>query len=261
MKRRLMIAGVSGFFICLIFVIMLLFENNSNEVKRTITFLSKDQLKVSADTYIKYRPDSTPMIVMFHQAGWSRGEYEETGPLFNQLGYNCMAVDLRSGNEIKSQINLTAKRARDLGKPTGYADTLQDIEAALKFARVKFKPTRIIALGSSYSASLVLKIAGDQPGLIDGVMAFSPREHFAKEGKTDTWIKDSAEKITVPVFIASARQEKIQWEGIFKAINTQTKFSFVPVTDGNHGSRALWSRFEESENYWRVVKTFLKSFF
>ena len=36
-------------------------------------------------------------IVMFHQAGWSRGEYREIAPKLVAKGYRVLAVDQRAG--------------------------------------------------------------------------------------------------------------------------------------------------------------------
>jgi dienelactone hydrolase len=218
-------------------------------------------LQAGTDSYFAHDIAKVPLIVMFHQANWSRGEYRETGPRFNERGYNCLAVDLRSGNKVLGIVNQTARRAREAGKKTRYIDAMQDIKAALAYARSKLNPPLLLVLGSSYSAGLVLKIAGDYPGLVDGILAFSPAEYFTRDGMPYDWVINSAKNITVPVFITSARKEKSRWSDIYEAINTSSKFSYIPVTKGKHGSRSLWSRFEDSEGYWRVIDTFLKSFF
>lgn len=228
---------------------------------KTIRFPSEDGLTITADTYLPHDAESTPLILMFHQANWSRGEYLETAPRFNALGYNCLVVDLRSGNKVLGVANETYRLALETGKETRFVDAMQDVKAALSFARQKYKASRVIAMGSSYSAGLVLKVAGDYPHLVDGVIAFSPGEYFVKEGKPHDWIEKSVAQIAIPVFIASARKEKHRWLEIYKSINTETKMSYIPVSTGQHGSRALWERFPDSEGYWRVVKTFLKSFF
>ncbi|MFT4637364.1 MAG: hypothetical protein ACI8T1_000673 [Verrucomicrobiales bacterium] len=35
------------------------------------------------------------------------------------------------------------------------------------------------------------------------------------------------------------------------------KVSFIPTTAGNHGSRALWPQFNDSEAYWEAIEAFL----
>ncbi len=228
---------------------------------KTITFPSKDGLKITADIYIKHDAKDTPFIVLFHQAGWSRGEYLEIAPKLNQLGFNCMAVDLRSGKEVNGVINKTVLLAKAKKLGTTYIDAFPDIEASLEYARKNYGNGKIIAWGSSYSASLALKIAGDNPGLVDGILAFSPGEYFTGMKKPNDWIRASAMNINVPVFITSAKSERESWISIFKAIPSKNKVSYVPHSLGNHGSRALWERYRDSKDYWEAVDKFLKKYF
>jgi len=226
-----------------------------------VTFPSEDGLLITADISAPYKNGEAPMIVLFHQAGASRGEYAEIAPWLNRLGYNCMAVDQRSGKYVRGIENETALRAAKENRPTGYIDALPDIRAALTYARRHYGKDGVIAWGSSYSAALVLKIAGDSPGLVDGALAFSPGEYFERAGKTATWVQASAENIKVPVFITSARSEADQWADILAAIKSGSKVAFVPVTDGRHGSRALWGKYPDSSAYRDAVKAFLEQYF
>ena len=228
------------------------------EGKVTKAFPSRDGLQITVDIYIKNEDKKTPFIVLFHQANWSRGEYLEIAPRLNQLGFNCMAVDIRSGKEVNGVVNKTAMGAKAKGKGTTYIEALPDIEVALKYARKFYSEGKLIAWGSSYSAALVLKIAGDEAGIVDGVVAFSPGEYFSRLGKSATWIQASAKKIKSPVFITSAKGEKKAWSSIFEAIPAKTKTSYLPKTDGNHGSRALWKQFSDSKGYWKALEDFLK---
>lgn len=227
----------------------------------TITFPSTDELEITADTYIVHDDKSSPIIVLFHQAGWSRGEYLEIAPKLNKLGFNCIAIDQRSGDSVNGIKNETAHRASQAGKQTRYIDALLDIEASLHFAKSHYSEGKIIAWGSSYSAALVLQIAGSQPDLLDGVISFSPGEYFVKQGKPKSWIENSAIHISAPVFISSAKNEQNSWSAIYTAIKSEQKFSFVPVTKGNHGSRALWDQFDDSDQYWGALNNFLTNNF
>jgi hypothetical protein len=71
---------------------------------------------------------------------------------------------------------------------------------------------------------------------------------------------DAARKIRVPVFIASARGERPGWAAIYEAIPSAGKTFYLPETAGNHGSRALWKRFDDSTGYWKAVTSFLEGF-
>ncbi len=229
--------------------------------QETITFPSQDSLEVTADLYLAHRDLQTPLIVLFHQAGWSRGEYREIAPKLNALGFNCLAVDQRSGEAVGEVPNETARRAARTGKGVTYLDARQDMLAALRYARRHVAKGKLIAWGSSYSAALVLQIAGSEPGLVDGVLAFAPGEYFERFGKPANWIQESARNIRVPVFITSARDERDRWAAIFQAIPGENKGSYIPETSGNHGSRALWEKFGDSAGYWQAVTAFLKKYF
>ena len=227
----------------------------------TVTFLSEDGLLITADVHAPHQNSKVPMIVLFHQAGSSRGEYTEIAPWLNALGYNCMAVDQRSGEYSRGVENETARRAGKENRPTAYADALPDMKAALAYARGQYGRNGVIAWGSSYSAALVLKIAGDSTGLVDGVLAFSPGEYFKRAGKSASWIQASAQHIKIPVFIASSRKEAGTWAAIFAAIESADKVSFIPETEGRHGSRALWEKYPDSDAYRQAVQTFLQRYF
>lgn len=218
----------------------------------TIEYPSKDGLQITADLY--EAPSTDTFILLFHQAGWSRGEYKETAPKLNAMGYSCLAIDQRSGGEINGVKNKTNERAIKAGKKTEFIDAFQDIEATVTFVKKTYQPKKIIIWGSSYSSSLVLKYAGDYPDSVDAVLSFSPGEYFGK----DDFIKKSAAQITVPSFITSAKNEEKNWSAINKAITTKTKVSYLPTTAGNHGSRALWSKFDDHDGYWTAVTSFLK---
>jgi len=244
-------------FIILSVYLLTLSSKSSHAQGKLITFSSKDGLTITADTYISNPDKKTPFIVLFHQAGWSRGEYIEIAPKLNKLGFNCMAVDQRSGNAVNGVQNETTALAQKKGKPINYTDAEQDIIASLEYARKNFAEGKLIAWGSSYSAALVLKVAGDYPALVDGVVSFAPGEYFKRLGKSPTWVQDSAKNITVPVFITSAQSEYNNWSGIYRVINTDTKTYYLPDTKGNHGSRALWAKFFDNPGYWKAITEFL----
>jgi dienelactone hydrolase len=229
-----------------------------NQEKKQITFPSNDGITLTADLYIAH-DKSAPFIVLFHQARWSRGEYLEIAPKLNLLGYNCMAVDLRSGGEVNGVKNLSTIEAEKAMKSTQYIDAYQDIDAAMKYAKKYFAEDKLIIWGSSYSSALTLRFAGDNPDVIDGVLSFSPGEYFKSQGKSATYIIEGAVNITKPVFITSAKGEKNSWWNIYQAIPGDKKQYFLPESAGNHGSRALWNKFGDSMKYWDAVEEFLKT--
>jgi Dienelactone hydrolase and related enzymes len=179
--------------------------------QRTITFPSLDNLPVTADLYENKRSD--PYILLFHQAGYSRGEYKETAEKFVKLGYNCIAVDLRSGNEVNFIKNKTAETAIEKNLPTDYLDAKQDVQAAIEYA-IKISNKTIIILGSSYSASLCLLLA-KKYNQIKAVIAFSPGEYF----NDANLIRDSIVGLKIPIFAASSENEFSYMQELFSKVN------------------------------------------
>ena len=226
-----------------------------------VEFESDDGLPITADVYLASQDKHTPFIVLFHQAGWSRGEYLEIAPRLNKLGFNCMAVDARSGGAVNDVPNQTHARAEEVGLGTNYVDAVPDLVAGLEYAREHYAEGKLIAWGSSYSSALVLQVAGTHPDLVDGVLSFSPGEYFAKLGRPKDWIQSSVKEFTGPVFITSAKAERASWQPIFDALPEGKKSYWLPETDGNHGSRALWERFDDSAEYWAAVEGFLSKWF
>ncbi len=236
-----------------IFVVIAVLLSFITYGQKTIDFPSKDGLQITADVY--ETKESDQYIILFHQAGWSRGEYKEIAPKLNELGYNCIAIDQRSGGAVNDTKNKTNALAKKSGKPTEFIDAFQDIEAAVSYVKTTYSPKKVIIWGSSYSSALVLKYAGDYPEEVQAVLSFSPGEYFGKK----EFITKSAANIKIPVFITSSQSEKSSWSGIYDAIPTSTKKSFLPTTKGNHGSRALWAKFSDNNAYWDAVQEFLKT--
>jgi dienelactone hydrolase len=216
---------------------------------QTVTFPSLDSLTVTATIY--HAGQNLPVMVLCHQANYSRGEYKETAPLFNKLGYNCIAIDQRSGKAINDVENQTAKAANAKNLPTEYIDAEQDIIAAVNYAHNLYG-RNVTLMGSSYSASLVLKIAAENPK-VDAVIAFSPGEYFGN----DLNVLATVKSLDKPVFITSSKNEVEDCKLLFDAIPSSNKTQFIPQTHGYHGSKALWPANSSSKEYWAAVKSFL----
>lgn len=221
--------------------------------RETITFLSTDKIKVTADLYMS-KKKTAPFIILYHQARYSRGEYIETATKFNELGYHCLAVDLRSGGEVNGIVNATHQEAEKKELATNYASSLPDMEAAIAYIKKTYPDNDILLLGSSYSASLVLVLATKYANII-GVMAFSPGEYFRLNNQT---FKSLAPKVKCPVFITSAKKEIPMWKPIYDALPKVLAFKFEPnKIEGLHGSKNLWSSSPDHNYYWQEIKKFL----
>ncbi len=227
-------------------------QNNADFFGETISFTSDDQITVTADLYMDH-PSDAPFIILYHQAGYSRGEYREIAPRLNAMGFNCMAVDQRSGDQVNHVQNETHKDAIEKNKPTAYLDALPDIEAAYLYAKYSIKPSKIILWGSSYSAALMFYMGSEHHNNLSGILSFAPGNYFKVNGKD---LKSYAAKVTCPVFVTSAKSEYSNWKPIYDQIKSD-KFSFLPEQEGKHGSKALWKNNSNHGAYWSAVEKFL----
>lgn len=217
--------------------------------QKTITFPSQDGLILTADLYESKTDD--PYMLLFHQAGYSRGEYRETAEKFVKFGYNCLAVDLRSGGEVNFIHNKTAEVAYEKGLPTDYIDARQDMQAAVEFCyKLSNKP--VIVVGSSYSASLSLILAKENSH-IKAVIVFSPGEYFENKNM----IRETIQGLSKPVFAASSLSEYTYMKDLFSKIDQTALTLFKPSKgEGIHGSKALWQNNESNNEYWLALMLF-----
>ena len=222
---------------------------------KTIILTSADGLLIKADVYEAADPIS-PVILLFHQAGFSRGEYRSIAPQLDKLGFTCIAIDQRSGNEVNGVENDTYKEALKLRKGTEYSDALPDLEAAITYARKAYSSRKIILWGSSYAAALVFMLGKEYSDVVSAIVAFSPGEYFEYQNRK---IKDYAREITSPVFVSSSRDEYKSWEGIYKSIPGDQKMYYLPDNGGTHGSKALWAENAGNKLYWAALEKFLNS--
>jgi len=223
--------------------------------KDSLTFITKDNVVITADIYLTEKEDA-PFILLFHQAMFSRGEYIEIAPKLNELGFNCIAIDQRSGKKVNDVTNETCKDAKSKGLKTKYPDAFPDLEATVNYVKQTYSPKKIIIWGSSYSSSLVFILAAKHKE-ITALLSFSPGEYFIYENKK---ITDWAKEVKCPVFVTSSKKEAEECSIIFKNANNKSSIQFIPKSKGFHGSKALWERKEGNEDYWKAVKSFLKQF-
>ena len=214
-----------------------------------VTFQTSDGLTITADLYIS--STNNPYIILLHQAGYSRGEYREIAPKLANLGYNCLAVDQRSGGEVNYINNETAELAKENNISSSYLDVKTDIKAAIDF--VKQRSTKPIVLwGSSYSASLSLMLAPEELK-VGALVVFSPGEYF----NTDDFVKSKISKISVPVLALSSKSENPDLAKLLSVVKKPLVTIFKPLKgEGKHGSSALWESNPTNKEYWMAVTIF-----
>lgn len=224
----------------------------------TVTFPSSDGVLITADLYMQH-PANAPFILLAHRADWSRGEYLEIAPRLNAMGFNAMAIDLRSGKQKFDVVNATQLAAKAAGKPTLYLDALIDLQSSLEYAKAKLAKGPLLVWGSSFSASLTLMLAKANPTAISALICFAPGEYFAGQyGKTNTSVREAAVGIALPAFFTSKKSEyDDSRKAIFTVLASEKKTYFVPETEGKHGSEALFSTTLENAAYWAALTSFL----
>ena len=227
-------------------------QTNLDFTGETISFKADDGLKVTADLYMTHE-SSAPFIILYHQAGYSRGEYRSIAPKLNELGFNCMAVDQRSGDQVNGVLNITHQEALSKNLPTEYLDAVPDLEAAYLYVKYGIKPEKIILWGSSYSAAIMFYMGSVHHNNLSGILSFAPGAYFKINNKE---LKTYAARITCPVFVTSAKSEYKNWKAIYNEVRSEKSY-FLPETEGKHGSKALWESNPSHMAYWNAVKEFL----
>lgn len=234
----------------ILFVLLLSFTVSF--AQETVTFKAKDGLTITANLY---EIDSVyPYVLLFHQAGYSKGEYKEIAIKLLKLKYNVLAVDLRSGGPINYSANVTASLADKEGYPNTYIDARQDIVAAINYAFIRSNTQPVVIFGSSYSASLCL-LEGKTNEKVKAVIAFSPGEYFQPQIVLQEELIGYKKK----VFIASSDAEYKYTKQILSGVEEKYKTVFAPSENaGKHGAKALWSDCDANKEYWLNLFLFFK---
>jgi dienelactone hydrolase len=230
-------------------VLFIIASTQLSSAQLKVTFPSTDGLTVTADWY----PLSTnlPVILLCHQNGYSRGEYTETASRLNQFGFNCLAIDQRVGQEVNGVVNETAAAAQAKKQTPKFEDAEKDMIAAVDFLYAKYK-TPVIIIGSSYSASLALKLATENPK-VSAVAVFSPGEYF----DSTNFVSSHIGSLLKPVFSTSSREEADKVTDLLKDVNSRIKVQYIPSSKGDHGSKVLWSKAPNNQEYWIALMSFL----
>lgn len=218
-----------------------------------VQFPSKDGLLITGNLYEIDK--NKPVILLCHQAGYNKYEYADIAPKLNQMGFNVMAIDQRSGGSFAGKDNETLKRATEKGLSTEFLDAEQDMEAAVDYLNKKFKQ-KVILWGSSYSSSLTLFVA-QKNKRVKAAISFSPGDYFGDAKKS---LAEVFPKIKVPFLVTSSNQESQALSGLLAGVKLKKNQSqFIPEGSGYHGSRALWEGQKGGEEYWNSIKAFLTS--
>ncbi len=212
----------------------------------TKTKVMPDGVTMTADWYVAEtaRAAKAPHVVFVccHMARSSRGEYREIAPKLNALGWDVLAVDLRSGEKQGAIVNETAKSATmALGGTQGFQASYGDVGFAIDWARELAPGAKVVLMGSSYTASLALRYASSVDGKADLVLAFSPSECL-----NDWTVLDDAKKARVPVLVTcgSGEKERKAAEPLALAVPEALRHTYWPAdaAKAKHGAPSLLVR-------------------
>ena len=219
---------------------------------QSITFPSLDGLEITANLY--EIDAEAPVIVLCHQARFNKFEYEGIAQKLNDKGFNCIAIDQRSGGPIANEVNQTNILAGEQGKPTDFLDAEQDIVAAVKYAAENYTG-KVVLWGSSYSSTLALYVGIEQDE-VDAIVSFSPGNYFKSERGDLTQLLPELEK---PFFLTSSKIEAPEVAGLVANMErSEQQVVFAPEGNGHHGSRALWEHQDGGGEYWIAIENFLE---
>lgn len=245
-------------FLCavLLVVVPLLARESDRDIPEEVTFISSDSLTIYGDLYVDGDDRTSPMVLLFHQAGsCARGEYATIIPRLRKAGYAVLAIDQRSGGSRLGGTNRTV--AANNSAEAGYCEAYADLEAALTFVSARgFRGPRF-AWGSSYSAALVVRLGAEHGESLAGVLAFSPASGDPMgECQPGPYI----DRLAIPALILRPAREM----EIDKVRDQLARFAAAGhrthvAADGVHGSSMLNpERAGNVDETWSVVLAFLK---
>ena len=231
---------------------------NQEEIPLEISFYTSDSIKIFGDLYVSDK--SKAVILLFHQGGSNaRAEYAPIIPRLLEDGFNILAIDQRQGGQYFGGYNRTIANVPtyNYSDTYTYCDAYNNLESALDFVIEKDFTGKKILWGSSYSATLSIKLAHERQQEVDAVLAFSPASGKPMEGCNP---EPYLENLAVPLLFLRPRSE-LQSERsqnqleLVKSYNHQTYVS----EHGVHGSSMLVeSRTGHSvAETWKVVMEFI----
>lgn len=242
-------------FVSYIYIVLFCLFAFHTQAQRTVIFLASDGLEITADIY-DTDVDSKKYMLLFHQAEYSRGEFQQIATRLIKIGFTCIAVDLRYGNEVNFVNNETAMRAKKDGFASTMLDCEKDILAAIAYVKTLDVKPRIFLMGSSFSASLCLKVANERSD-IEAVIGFSPGEFFG----TQLNVEEAVRGLQTPFFVGCPRSEHYYVLQLLSGTQSSKKIIFKPESsDGLHGAKTLWWESATRDEFWLSLLFFLKDF-
>ncbi|PHR57445.1 MAG: hypothetical protein COA43_12165 [Robiginitomaculum sp.] len=226
-----------------------------------VNFNATDGQIVFADLYISSQGKSGPLIILFHQAGANgRGEYQNITTKLVARGYSVLQVDQRSGGNHFGNQNRTAQNrtVKARGKATTYCPAYADMEGALSYVKTNGFSGARFAWGSSYSAALSLKLAGEHGDDLAGVLSFSPA---SGSGMGACAANQFIPHVKIPALGLRPRSEMNENGQAQKALYDIQGLSYFISEDGVHGASMLDPNRAKGDvaPTWKAVYAFLEA--
>lgn len=133
----------------------------------TVTFPTDDSVTISASLRVG-RPGSTP-IVLVHQLGSARAEWEPLVAKLAAAGLTTLAIDLRGhGESTAGAATNTRTYAYDSFSDADWRATPKDVQAAIAFlaSREDLWPGHVVLVGSSIGGTACIAAAADDPRVV-----------------------------------------------------------------------------------------------
>ena len=237
-------------------------EENRNDEKslvEEIHFFTSDSIKIYGDLYEVDKNGTT--ILLFHQGGSNaRGEYRSIIPKLIENKYNVFAIDQRLGGQMFGDYNRTVSNIayKDFSyNGYSYCDAYSDLEHALNYLLKSGFRGKKVLWGSSYSASLAIKLSNDRSNDVSGILAFSPA---SGDPMKECLPNQYFETLKVPLILFRPQKEA-DIESVKDQLNLADELGHKTYVakNGTHGSSMLvFDRVgtDVTEN-WKAVFDFL----
>ncbi len=230
-------------------------EDDGNE-NHEISFYSADSVQIYGDLYEHDKASTT--LLLFHQGGSNaRAEYKHIITRLTEKRYNVLAIDQRVGGQTYGGYNRTIALFNE--NDYNYCDVYLDLEAALKFIiDLGFTGPKII-WGSSYSASLAIKLANNYPDKINAILAFSPASGGPMQScKPDDYFLT----IKMPLLLLRPQQE-MAIESVAQQFQLaiDSEHQTYIANPGTHGSSMLVDERIDGNSapHWKIVFDFIEN--
>lgn len=243
----------------LYFCLLLTFVSNASasEPPTDVSATATDGTSIYGDHYPAAMPGATS-ILLFHQAsGDSQGEYTNTANRLVNEGFEVYGWDARSGGDRFGFPNRTVTAMG--ASVDSYCEAYPDLVAALKYVSENGSGGPILAIGSSYSAALVFRLAAEHDDQLAGIAAFSPASSRMDACEVNEWLP----KVSgVPILVFRPESE-MEYESVQQQLDMfkQHGIEVVVTKESLHGSSMLNPERNKGdvEPAWARLLGFLKS--